>query len=117
MVVWYLNSVDDDPRTNAYLVQVIGESNMENAWRGTCADGKPRNLYECPNGWADVKRAIVAICQFRLRIAIFKKDGDSAPMRFDLWKQSVQKKAKRHRRSALMLRTHKANKPPRKVPF
>ena len=116
MSVWYLNSVDDDPRTNAYLVQVIGESNMENAWTGRCADGEPRNLYECPNGWADVRRAIAAIREFGLRLEVFKKEGDSAPVRFDLWKQSVKKKAK-HKRSALMPRVHKAKKPPRRVPF
>ncbi len=117
MIVWYLHSADDEPKTNAYLVQVIGESNMENAWRGTCADGKLRNLYGCPNGWRDVRRAVAAIREFNLKLEVFKKEGDSAPMRFDLWKSSVKKKAKQHRRSALMSRVHKAQKPPRRVPF
>lgn len=114
MAVWYLNAADDEPRTNAYLVQVVGESNMENAWTGVCADGRPRDLYECPNGWADVRKAIAAVREFGLKLEVFKKEGDSVPMRFDLWKQPILKKAKRHKRSALM---HKAKKPRRRVSF
>ena len=121
--IWYLWAVNNDPMTNKYLAQVVGaetEFDTANMRKGVvCADGKKRDLYICPNGYTDVKRAKEAIPEFNLKVWTFKEDTEDVIARFVLQEQSVRKKAK-HKRSALMSRLHKAKKtpkPPRRVPF
>lgn len=106
--VWYLWAVDNDPTTNEYLAKVIGEQNPEYLCSDkSCADGKDRNLFWCPQGYENVKSAIAAIEPFGLKIEVFREEVEDVVVRYDLWKKQVQKKARTVRRSALMARPHK----------
>lgn len=92
---WYLWAVNDDPMTNQYLVRVVGEQNPENVYEDKlCADGKKRNLFLCPKGYANVLSALSAISEFNLKLEVFKESTEDSISRFDLWKKSV-RKAKR----------------------
>ena len=107
MTIWYIEAVHGHPATNEYLAQVIGQGNEEYAHKDKiCADGVKRNLFQCPRGYQeDVQKAIAAIPQFKLKIEVFKaKDRDDLPGRYEIWKQSVKKRAQTHRKSAFMFR-------------
>ncbi len=96
MATWYLHAVSDHPPTNNYLVRVIGEQNSNSEYLRVgkvCADGKPRNLFTCPRGYLDVKRAIAAISEYGLNLEVFKEEITDVIVHFDLWKQGVRKKA------------------------
>ncbi|MDE2173427.1 MAG: hypothetical protein KGJ31_02405 [Patescibacteria group bacterium] len=106
MTVWYLWAIDDDPRTNEYLVKIIGEQNSENLYRDKlCADGVRRNLFRCPKGYSNIRSALVAIPEFNLKTEVFKEGAGEAIVRYDLWKKRVQKSS---RQSALLkaIRSH-----------
>ncbi|HVB19760.1 MAG TPA: hypothetical protein VNF51_00515 [Candidatus Paceibacterota bacterium] len=94
VVRWYLYAINNDPATNEYLAKIIGEQNQECEHREKlCIDKKRRDLWECPRGYADVRRAIAAIPQFNLKIEVFKEKSNDIITRYDLWKRSVQKKS------------------------
>ncbi|HUX80926.1 MAG TPA: hypothetical protein VMV38_01230 [Candidatus Paceibacterota bacterium] len=103
--IWYLEAVHDDPTTNQYLVQIIGEQNLEYLYSTKrCAGGKRRNLFRCPEGYANVQGAISAIPAFNLKIEVFKEEeGGGVITRFDLWKKSIRKTA-RQASFALMMK-------------
>ena len=93
--IWYVWSVNDDPVTNQYLVQVVGEQNPEYLHTDKlCADGKRRNLFRCPKGYADVLKAITAIAEYGLKIEVFQENIDGVITRYDLWKSLVRKAAR-----------------------
>ncbi len=96
--IWYVWAVNDDPVTNQYLVQVVGEQNQEYLHSSKlCADGTKRNLFRCPKGYASVRSAIAAIAEFKLKIEIFKEDIEGVITRYDLWKASSRKASRRRR--------------------
>lgn len=104
MATWYLWAVDDDPKTNEYVVKIIGEGNEENLCPNKlCADGKRRNLFRCPEGYMDVRSAISALAVYDLKIEVFKESVEDVIVLYSLWKQTVRKKAKA-KRSILSLR-------------
>jgi hypothetical protein len=93
---WYIWPTDACPRTNNYVVQVIHEQNPEYAHSSKlCADKVERDMFECPNGYSDVRKAISAIGEYHLRFEIFVQRGDNLPVRYNLWKRSVQKEARK----------------------
>lgn len=98
MATWFLWPVDVHPMTNRCLAQIVGaetENDTMNLKAGVrCADGVERNLYVCPHGYTDVKKAIVAQPEFALRFEAFMQRFDEKPTRFVLWKASVRKRAK-----------------------
>ncbi len=109
--IWYLWPVDNDPVTNEYFAKGIGEQNPECERRDVlCADGKKRNLFSCPKGYADVRTAAAAISKFNLKFEVYKEEGESLatdlPTRFDLWKKSVRNSA----RTAAMLSNFRNNR-------
>lgn len=92
---WYLWAVNDDPRTNDYLVGVIGQQEMEYLHtKKLCADDTRRNLFECPRGYADVRSAVAAVSQQNLKLEVFKEDASGVLVRFDLWKNGARKALK-----------------------
>lgn len=92
---WYLWAKHDDPATNEYFVQVIGEQNPEYLHKDKlCADGKKRNLFECPKGYENVKSAISAIRQFHLKFEVFQENIAGVISRYDLWKKRARKAAR-----------------------
>ncbi|MEK7139804.1 MAG: hypothetical protein AAB805_00605 [Patescibacteria group bacterium] len=94
MPKWYLWAVNDDPDTNKYFVEVIGKQNLECTHDGKkCTDGKRRNLFECPRGYADVQRAIAAIPEFNLKVEVFQEEHEDSVVRYDLWKVHVRRRA------------------------
>lgn len=94
--LWYLWAVNNDPATNEYFVKVIGEQNLEYLCNDKlCADGVPRNLFKCPQGYANVRSAIAGISEFNLKFYVFKEDIEDVITRYDLWKKSVRKAARR----------------------
>ncbi len=96
--VWYIGAVNDDPATNQYLVQVIGEQNQEYLHADKlCADGKKRNLFRCPDGYASVLKAVAAIAKYKLKFEVFQENIEDAIVRYDLWKPSARKAARRSR--------------------
>lgn len=105
MTIWYLWAIKGDPRTNEYLAKVIGEQNPEYEYRDRlCADGEGRNLFRCPNGYANVRSAITAIPAFNLKVEVFKEEIDGGIVRYDLWKQQPRRRARRsavHRKMKL----------------
>ena len=130
MTTWYLWAKNGDAATNRYLAQIVGAetefdtTNMKKGMR--CADGVERDLYVCPCGYeVDVKKAITAKPEFRLKFEVLMRRFDEEPTFFELWKNSVKQKAKVgkqgariwHKRAATMPRRHKAKKPPRRLPF
>ena len=92
---WYLWAVNDDPVTNKYFVNIIGEQNPEYLGNERCADGKNRNLFRCPVGYTNVQSALSAISEFNLKVEVFKEDIDGVIVRYDLWKKSAKKAARR----------------------
>lgn len=91
---WYLWAIKDDPTTNEYLAKVIGEHNPESECRDRlCADGEKRNLYRCPMGYTNVKKALTAISTFKLKVEVFKEEIERVIVRYDLWKQPSRRKA------------------------
>ncbi len=95
MTTWYLEAKNDHPPTNAYFVRVIGEQNSEYLYQDMlCADGTRRNLFRCPRGYFDVRRAIAAIPEYGLRMEIFKEEGDGSIVHFNLWKEAIRKRRK-----------------------
>ena len=96
MTTWYLWAVHDDPRTNEYLVKVIGEQNPECLFPEVkCADGMRRNLFRCPHGYHNVMRAIAAIPEHGLKIEVFKEEICGIITQFNLWKPVVRKRSMR----------------------
>ena len=107
MTAWYLWAVNDDPMTNQYLVKVIGEQNPEAMYTDKlCADGRRRNLFRCPTGYANVRSALTALQEFNLKVEVFKEDAGEVIARYDLWKRRVRKAA---RHSVLLRKTRAAN--------
>lgn len=95
---WYLYSINDDAGTNEFLAQVIGEQYREAECRDmSCSDGVRRNLYRCPSGYQEVRRAIANIARFNLKFEVFQETSGGEIAQYDLWKQSVRKKARRTR--------------------
>lgn len=93
--IWYLWAVNDDPVTNQYLVQVIGEQHSEELYKDKlCADGNKRNLFGCPAGYMNVRSALAAISKFNLKIGVFKEDIGGRVVRYDLWKQQSRRRAR-----------------------
>lgn len=93
MTAWYLCAKNDHPPTMKYLVQVVGEQNIECLHKDRkCADGKTRNLFRCPNGYADVQRVIVAIPEYGLKVEVFSEEIPYVITRFELWKPLVRKR-------------------------
>ena len=98
--IWYLWAINNDPVTNGYLVKVIGEQNPECEYKDKlCADGKRRDLFQCPMGYENVQKALTAISEFGLKVEVFK-EGKNGVVRYDLWKPHSRKKARQmaHRR-------------------
>jgi hypothetical protein len=92
---WYLWAVDNDPATNEYLVQVIGEQNPEELHKDKlCADGARRNLFRCPAGYANVRSALTAMSRFNLKIDVFQESVGGSVARYDLWKASARRAAR-----------------------
>ena len=103
---WYLWARDNDPKTNEYLAKVIGEQNPECLQQDMlCCDRVKRDLYRCPMGYENVRKATSAIPKFNLKLEVYKADPKGKttdlPTRFDLWKKPV---VKVRRISALMHR-------------
>ena len=106
--IWYLEAAHDDPATNEYLVQIIGEQNQEFLYcTKRCADGKRRNLFRCPDGYRNVQSAIAAIRAFNLKIEVFKEDVEDVITRYNLWKKSVRKAARRASFARMISRKHR----------
>lgn len=94
MSIWYLWAKNGDPVTNEYFVKVIGEQNPEYGFaKRLCADGRKRNLFMCPDGYANVQDATTAISKFNLKMEVFKQEIDDRIVRYDLWKQKPRKRA------------------------
>jgi hypothetical protein len=93
---WYLWAVNDDPMTNQYLVQVIGEQYPDELYRDKlCADGERRNLFGVSEwGNADVRRAVAAVHEFNLKLGVFRESEGAAIVRYELWRQPVRKAAR-----------------------
>jgi len=112
---WYLCPTDKGPVTNKYFALVIGEQNPECEKRNVlCHDGVRRNFYECPNGYNDVRAAIIAKLEYNLKFEVYKKDSEGVSaeeiVRYDLWKESAKRAARgrhRHLRSHRRLQTLK----------
>lgn len=93
---WYLCAESDHPFTNEYLAHIIGEQYPEEVYPDKlCADGRTRNLYGCPRGYADVQRAAEAVPDYNLKLAVFQQTLAGDIIRYELWKKPVQKKVKR----------------------
>ena len=92
--VWYLWAIDDNPTTNNFLVKVIGEQNGEYLRKDVrCSDGVKRNLFECPEGYKNVRVVIAAKSEFFLDFEVFRQQNGGAIAPFVIWKLS-------HRRNA-----------------
>lgn len=95
-IKWYIWPTDACPRTNQYVVQVINEQNPEYAHTSKlCADGVERDMFECPNGYSDVRKAVSAIEEYNLRFEVFVQRDEGLPVRYNLWKRSVQREARK----------------------
>lgn len=93
MTTWYLHAKKDHPPTNKYLVQVIGEQNIECLHKDKkCADRKTRNLFRCPRGYADVQSVLEAVLEYGLKVEVFSEEIPYVITRFDLWKPAVRKR-------------------------
>jgi hypothetical protein len=107
---WYLWAMNDNPRTNEYLVKVIGEQNQEYLYADKlCADGRRRNLFRCPKGYANVQSTISALKDFNLKFEVFKEDIEDVIVCYLLWKKSVQKAAKAMRLNKALGNHHGCN--------
>ncbi len=95
---WYLWSRNDNGWTNEFLARVIGEQYPEAECRNVlCSDGVRRNLYRCPSGYQEVRRAIANVDLFNLKLEVFQETSGGEIVQYDLWKQEVRKKARRTR--------------------
>ncbi len=95
---WYLHSINDDGNTNEFLAQVIGEQYREAECRDMlCSDGGRRNLYRCPSGYQEVRRAIANVARYNLKLEVFQETSTGLIVQYDLWKPAVRKKARRTR--------------------
>jgi hypothetical protein len=95
---WYLHSINDNTHTNEFLAQVIGEQHPDAECRDMlCSDGVRRNLYRCPSGYQEVRRAIANIARLNLNLEVFQETSGGLIVQYDLWKQEVRKKARRTR--------------------
>lgn len=95
---WYLHSINDNAHTNEILSSIIGEQFRDAECRDTlCSDSVRRNLYRCPSGYQDVRRAVANVSTYNLKLEIFQQESDGPIVQYNLWKQAVRKKARRAR--------------------
>ncbi len=93
--IWYLWAIGDDQPTNEYIAKVVGDQYTEHEHKDKlCADGKRRNLFECPRGYDNVKSAISGISEYGLKLEVFKEDIEDVVVQYELWKKPVRKTAR-----------------------
>ena len=101
---WFLWAVNDDPRTNEYLADLIGHQYPDAEHHNiSCADNARRNLWECHQGYRQVRSAIAASTTYRLRFEVFRKTGDGPVVQWNLWKPELKRRA-RHTRQRRMIK-------------
>lgn len=92
---WYIYPMDSE--TNEYATVELTLQDPECLRRNVkCADGRRRDLIQCPKGYDGIKKIVGAKEQFGLKFEVYREDEEGANagqvMRYDLWKQDVQQK-------------------------
>jgi hypothetical protein len=93
--IWYLEPLDT--RTSHIISWEVG---LEDECRDTlCADGKRRNFYRCR--WTLVKAVLGSVEWMGLRVAVWRRQGNGLPERFNTklfgrHKSALVRDAKKH---------------------
>lgn len=91
---WYLHAINDNAHTNEILASIIGRQVDEALSHDTlCADGQRRNLYRCPSGYQDVRKAVMNYATYNLKMAVFQQAPDGSIVEYTLWKPAVKKRS------------------------
>jgi hypothetical protein len=95
---WFLWAINDDPRTNECLAELIGGQYPDTEQRDVlCADNARRNLWECRRGYDEVRRAITARVPYALHVEVFLKTGNGPVVQWNLWKPQFRRRARQTR--------------------
>lgn len=100
---WYLHAINDNAHTNEILASIFGGQIDEAlAYNTLCADGVRRNLYRCPSGYQDVRKAVENHAKFNLKMAVYQQAPDGTIVEYTLWQPKVKKRSRMGRLKRLI---------------
>ncbi len=101
---WYLWPINNNPRTNEYLAQMIEQYPEHEHRDKLCSDGAKRNLYATRDGYKSVQTAIDAISKYNLKFEVFQETSGGMIVQFNFWKREVRQAARRARHKKMIHR-------------